>query len=128
MNCPRCNTNLEKMMASPKVEVDACKDGCGGIWLDNLEIKKLDEKSEVDQQLFIKLAESKTKSPDLNPRIKCPKCMDIVMMRHFANINKDIVIDECAKCGGWWLDIGELEKISEEFPTEAAHEAAAQSS
>jgi len=34
-----------------------------------------------------------------------------------------IEVDECQKCGGFWLDAGELEKIRNEYENQAAKEA-----
>jgi ribosomal protein L37AE/L43A len=40
---------------------------------------------------------------------KCPKCgCDLVEREH-----SHVKIDECAECGGMWLDKGELEMIEE---------------
>ncbi len=47
------------------------------------------------------------------------------MMRHFASVKRGITIDECPECGGVWLDAGELGRIRDEFPSEAARHAAA---
>jgi len=39
----------------------------------------------------------------------CPRCN--VEMKKL--VKKDVVIDVCKKCGGMWVDAGELEKLSE---------------
>jgi Zn-finger nucleic acid-binding protein len=41
-----------------------------------------------------------------------------VMMRHFFSIKKDVEVDECPGCGGFWLDAGELGRIRSLFKTE----------
>jgi len=38
----------------------------------------------------------------------CPRCM--VDMDKL--VKKDVVIDVCKKCGGMWVDAGELEKLA----------------
>lgn len=38
----------------------------------------------------------------------CPRCK--IKMKKL--IKKDIVIDICKKCGGMWVDSGELEKLA----------------
>jgi len=40
------------------------------------------------------------------------------MMRHFASVKRRITLDECPKCGGTWLDAGELTAIRDEFTSE----------
>ena len=41
--------------------------------------------------------------------MKCPKCGESLKERTFQKI----LIDQCAGCGGVWLDAGELEEIAE---------------
>ena len=40
----------------------------------------------------------------------CPRCK--IDMKKL--IKKDVVIDICKKCGGMWVDKGEIQKLSEE--------------
>lgn len=108
-----------------KIEIDACYGGCGGIWLDNQEIKKIDETHEIDAKFLKELASNQSTKPDPGARLRCPKCSDHpLMMRHFANIKKHVEVDECGFCGGFWLDAGELSKMHEDFGTEAERDAA----
>ena len=37
----------------------------------------------------------------------CPRCS--VNMKKL--IKKDVVVDVCSKCGGMWVDAGELDKL-----------------
>ena len=48
------------------------------------------------------------------------------MMRHFFSIKRNVEVDECAQCGGVWLDAGELDAIRSEFTSESAKLAAAE--
>jgi hypothetical protein len=41
--------------------------------------------------------------------MRCPRCDGSLKESKFH----DVVIDTCDKCGGVWLDSGELEKLSE---------------
>ena len=41
--------------------------------------------------------------------MKCPKCGESLHERSFQKIE----IDQCAGCGGIWLDPGELEQVAE---------------
>jgi len=38
----------------------------------------------------------------------CPRCMEEMK----KIVKKDVVIDICKKCGGMWVDAGELEKLA----------------
>jgi Zn-finger nucleic acid-binding protein len=42
-----------------------------------------------------------------NAIIKCPRCMKD--MKQLTR--NDVTIDYCKKCGGLWLDKGEMEKL-----------------
>lgn len=41
--------------------------------------------------------------------LNCPRCS--VRMKKL--VKRDVVIDVCRKCGGMWVDAGELEKLAE---------------
>jgi uncharacterized protein len=49
-----------------------------------------------------------------------------VMMRHYSSIKREVLIDECAGCGGIWLNAGELERIRGEFSSSQERERATQ--
>lgn len=40
--------------------------------------------------------------------MRCPKCGGHLKERRFQKI----LIDQCAGCGGIWLDVGELEEVA----------------
>jgi len=56
----------------------------------------------------------------------CPCCEGITMMRHFASVNREIEVDECAKCGGFFLDYGEFNGLRDQFATEEERSSAAE--
>ena len=44
--CPQCGKEMKKFyIQNHKFHVDICIDGCGGIWFDNRELKKVDDVS-----------------------------------------------------------------------------------
>lgn len=108
------------------VAVDVCKGGCGGIWFDNFEIKKFDEPHESTGESLLDVERDESITVDHTKRLKCPKCDDVVMMRHFFSVKKDVEIDECPGCGGYWLDAGELREIRGLFKTEGERRKAAE--
>ena len=55
----------------------------------------------------------------------CPRCGDTGMMQHFFSVKKQVEVDECPKCGGIWLDCGELGKIRSQFSSEEERGSAA---
>ncbi len=125
MTCPACGRELTTMTAGP-ITVDACANGCAGIWLDHFELAKLDEQSESAGAALLEIPRDPSLSIDLDQRRSCPKCgPQVEMLRHFESVARKIAVDECPKCGGIWLDAGELSVIRDEFPSaEARHEAA----
>lgn len=125
MNCPACARELTTMTAGP-ITVDVCAGGCGGIWLDDFELAKIDEQSESVGEALLDVPRDASLSVDLERRRTCPKCgPEMVMMRHFTSAARKVTIDECPGCGGIWLDTGELKGIRSEFPSdEDRHEAA----
>lgn len=125
MQCPRCSASL-KELSNHNIQVDVCYEGCGGIWFDPFEFKKMDEKHEADEAFLTQLSQSSNKHVDLSGKINCPACEAQPMYRRFFSVKKSVELDECPKCAGFWLDAGELTHIYSTFKTEAEKNAAAQ--
>lgn len=125
MKCPRTGTDL-KPVTIDGITVDL-SEACGGVWLDNYELIKFDEIHEAGGDKLVKLMEQyRSDAVDLEARLQCPKCADMVMARHYYSPLREIEIDRCPNCGGVWLDAGELAKIRERFPTQADRERASE--
>ena len=125
MKCPACENILQEMTVGD-VAVDVCKGGCGGIWFDNFEFKKFDEPHESAGEALLDIERDESIVVDHTKKLKCPKCDDVVMMRHFFSVKKGVEVDECPGCGGLWLDAGELRKIRSLFNTEEERHKAAE--
>jgi len=117
MKCPACFNELQEMTFGD-VALDVCKGGCGGVWFDNFELKKFDEPHEPAGEGLLNVEKNPDVNVDRSQRYKCPKCDDIVMMRHFFSVKKKVEVDECPGCGGVWLDAGELEQLRGLFESE----------
>lgn len=116
MECPVCQKTMTEQDFGG-VKVDVCNAGCKGIWFDWLELKNLDEKNEGMGDL-LKQALNSEHHKDVNrDRINCPKCQH-PMAAHFYQSSKEVTVDECYQCGGFYLDSGELEIIRENFMSE----------
>lgn len=124
MKCPACSNPLQEMTVAD-IAVDVCKGGCGGIWFDNFELKKFDEPHESAGEALLDIEWDENTIVDHTKRLKCPKCDDIAMMRHFFSVKKEVELDECPGCAGFWLDSGELRKIRSLFNTEEERHKAA---
>jgi Zn-finger nucleic acid-binding protein len=123
--CPRTNSPLKEVLVDG-IKVDI-SEKCGGLWLDNFEIKKIDEAKESAGDKLVEILEKFIdKKVDLDTRIKCPKCKDAIMMRNFYSPKRCFQVDTCPSCAGVWLDPGELTHLRSLFKTEAEKNAHAQ--
>lgn len=124
MDCPACNNQLVEMKVG-ELSVDVCKHGCGGLWFDSHELKRVDEKHESAGEVLLHVERDPSIVIDPSAKRACPKCEHQFMMRHFMSVKRKVEIDECANCGGVWLDAGELGEIRDQFETESEREQAA---
>lgn len=124
MKCPVCEKEMtEKDFRG--VRIDVCEDGCRGIWFDWLELMKLDEKNE-GVGIALKKALHYPRINNVNrAALKCPKC-GIPMHAHKYQSSKEVNVDECYSCGGFFLDSGELTFIRDSFMSEEEEAAYAQ--
>ena len=116
--CPACGKIMKKIyIKSAKCNLDVCTEGCGGIYFDNYEFKKMDERAEDVHELIEALSGKNFEKVDESQTRVCPVC-NHNMVKHFASAKKEVEIDECYSCGGIFLDGGELMAIREQFKTE----------
>lgn len=121
MDCPVCASSMTQENLGG-VTVQACADGCKGIWFESGELAQLDETNEgVGQALQDALAAPRTNDAN-RADLTCPKCQ-ISMHHHLYEGEKGVNIDECDKCGGIFLDSGELKIIREHHMSEAEESA-----
>ena len=117
MNCPACSRELKKHQIQD-VHLDVCDGGCGGIWFDNFELETVDEPHEHLGKSLLDVETDPNVTVDHSDKRACPKCQGIIMQRHFFSIKKEVEVDECPGCGGFWLDEGELHRIRNQFQSE----------
>lgn len=116
MKCPACENALTPITVG-SLTVDACQGGCGGIWFDRFELQKADKPQESAGEKLLEIPPTRNIPIDPHKRYSCPKC-GTIMMRHFFSVKRHVLVDECPKCAGTWLDAGELVPIRGEFPSE----------
>ena len=117
MQCPSCLGELDRMIAGD-IELDACKNGCGGVWFDRDELLKFDEPHEFPTHEIIELAKKKEHvKVDSTKQKKCPKCQNEVLVRQFLDIKNTLEMDQCWNCSGVWLDVGEINALRGQFKT-----------
>lgn len=121
MDCPACGHGLSPV-TTEGITVDACVDGCGGLWFDRFELTKVDEAREAAGEALLSIPRKPGHAVDRDRRYGCPKCPGVVMMRYHSSARRQVTVDECPTCGGTWLDEGELEAIRSEFASQAERE------
>lgn len=120
MNCPACGMSMVEEDFGG-ILVDVCKNGCKGIWFDWGELKELDENHEgVGKALEEALNSPRQNNADRGP-LFCPKC-GIKMREHKYKHAKEVSVDECYACGGFFLDSGELKQIRDNYMNEDERE------
>lgn len=98
-------------MQTGGVTVDVCHHGCGGIWFDAFELKKVQAATQTQKEVLLTVPRSPTASVDYTAKRMCPRCITQPMIRRYYNRERTTQIDECPACGGHWLDHGEWERI-----------------
>ncbi len=111
MNCPACGNTLVTRKVGA-VDVDVCDGGCGGVWFDNFELRKVNE---VGGETIRSVPRDLTLRVDLESKRACPRCSDQWMLRRFYSRLRRTQIDECPNCAGIWLDAGEFGAIQAEM-------------
>lgn len=124
MNCPVCGMSMVEEDFDG-VKVDVCKDGCKGMWFDWQELTRLDESNEGAGQALEEAVKSSRVNEGEREQLECPKC-GIQMHAHKYSDAKEVSVDECYGCGGFFLDSGELKEIRDNFMSEEEREAYAQ--
>ena len=113
MNCPRCNIELtNKSILDFKyfINIDYCS-SCGGIWLDNGELTRLEK---TIDPTFYEIRKIPNNQEQLEI-LKCPSCDNSNLLQKVQHPrDQHVIIDYCPVCKGAWLDTGEIEAIRKE--------------
>jgi len=112
-------------IAAGDVKVQACKGACGGLWFDEWTLGKVDQPDQSAGQSLLNIPQNASLKVDQSQRRKCPRD-SVVMMRHFWSVKRDVVVDECPKCEGIFLDPGELAAIRADYKSDAERHKAAE--
>ncbi len=105
--CPTCKIDLRRTDYGEYgfVILDICP-ACEGAWFDKGELDRLDESVWTEVESLVQPSVR-----DVEPR-GCPKCGTTLDSISLADV-PDLVLDQCASCKGFWLDVGELEKVQD---------------
>jgi Zn-finger nucleic acid-binding protein len=100
------------------VEVYVCENGCKGIWFDQGELRMLDKNNEGLGAALQEALKSPRNNHGQRGQINCPRC-SIPMHTHKYARAKEVNVDECYSCGGFFLDSGELTEIRDNYMSDA---------
>ncbi len=117
MNCPACGHSLSAHKVGG-ITVDLCRGGCGGVWFDARELQQVDEACETVGDGLLDVPRDPAREVDHAARRDCPRCAGVVMMRHYFSVRREVEVDHCPSCGGYFLDHGELAAIRAQFASE----------
>ena len=110
MHCPRCSTDLKPTNLDLKeygvVVIDICPD-CKGSWCDKGELDQLDDSTRTNVENIEFRAHGES-----DHNLKCPSC-DSNLEAVTPKDTDKVVVDRCPNCAGFWLDVGELEKMQD---------------
>ena len=143
--CPRCGRILREVLATTsagaRTAVEACLDGCAGIWvgredlLAGLQPVMSDELVSVQAGTtapcntrwdFLEVEEARRRGPkivltpeQLEQYIRCIRCGK-QMNRYRWNMTSSVILDECPDGHGIWLDAGEVMQMRQVLQADVA--------
>ena len=112
MNCPNDNTEMHQVKIlshyGQSLFLEQCEH-CGGIWFDESELYRA-KQGEAEKIESLNSEILLTPSQIDSVQLLCPK--DGAKLFHFTDNNfpKDIILERCPKCEGFWLNRGEFTK------------------
>lgn len=119
ITCPACGCAMKKIfLEKQNFYVDICLDGCGGIFLDNREFKKIDESIEDIEPIIEALKDKEFKKPTILTKRICPVCGHNMVTNSLTH-TQSVIAEECYTCGGKFFDSGELIQYRGEFLNDA---------
>jgi Zn-finger nucleic acid-binding protein len=98
--CPKCAQPMFRAKHAG-TEVDLCS-GCHGLWLDRAELAAI-----TGQPVDLPEPQAPMTTP-----LKCPRCGSALLERAYSG-RADLLVECCAKCGGIYLDKGEMVVIKD---------------
>ena len=110
MECPACKNTLTKVIKA-SVQVLACENECGGLWFSQPQVKKLKKLKAGLGTSLLKIKRADGIKVYRGAEHICPQCRTTLLFRHFFSKELDTEVNQCAKCGGFWIDVAGLSKL-----------------
>jgi Zn-finger nucleic acid-binding protein len=100
------------------IHVNRCS-SCQGVWLDRGELERVQQTPTAADPRLASDINSVSKAYEMArqkalPRIVCPRCSTELAAREYAYCSQ-VLVDCCPRCGGIWLDGGELAVLEQFF-------------
>ena len=110
MECPACKNTLTKIIKA-SVQVLVCEDECGGLWFSQSQVKRLKKLKPGLGTSLLKIKRADGIKVYRGAEHICPQCRTTLLFRHFFSKELDTEVNQCAKCGGFWIDVAGLSKL-----------------
>jgi len=111
LNCPRCRAALllrRVTVDGRPVLVDVCARGCGGVWLDESDLRSGLDTS--DDLIDVVPASPPVPVTDRDAPVLCPICQGATE-RFRWNYQSHVLLDRCTAGHGTWIDGGEVQEM-----------------
>ncbi|CAI2716895.1 TFIIB-type zinc ribbon-containing protein [Nitrospina watsonii] len=118
LQCPSCENRLALRRVAA-LDLHVCDGGCGGYWIERNSLKRMPERPPGAgvELLSVPRADGIHTFRDLHHI--CPHCRNTILYRHWFSRKLNLEIDQCAKCAGFWVEVGSLADIlTEDGPEE----------
>ncbi len=106
MQCQICDKTITPKISN-NVEIFSCT-GCSGFWIKKGNLNKLIAHASGDIE-FSSIDHHMHK--DTHGIMKCAFCEDQAMIKSNFIEHSNIILDYCEKCGAFWIDSGETDKM-----------------
>lgn len=121
LNCPSCSSLMTTVVAKSHYDfpiiIEQCKK-CGGIWFHDVDFHKI-KIGEANNLEIIDKNKLQELSLIKNQSLCCPKDGSTLIQFKDLNFPKEIIIEKCPLCNGFWFNRGEFfeyqDKIKEKI-------------
>jgi len=110
--CPSCGNGLA-LLEIDGTRVSACQGGCGGFWFPRAFQRGLAGLRPGGGRALLHVERCAGVRVFRGSPPACPQCRTTLLLRHFSNSELDLEVDQCARCGGFWIEAGRLGAIAE---------------
>ena len=110
MKCPACENELTEQKVSG-VLVNVCRGSCGGLWFHLTQTRKIERLKPGSGATLLQYELADGVKTYRGAEHPCPHCKTTLLYRHFYSRKFDTEVNQCAKCSGFWIDVGGLVKI-----------------